>query len=80
MDDALALIEHVELRDAEALTVGIECNDLFPGTWVGNPGNTELRAWLDDAVAKFDQVYSGTRPGFLEGYKALKEAIHPWGA
>jgi hypothetical protein len=45
-----------------------------------NPGNEELKRWLDDALAKFDQVYSGERPGFLEGYKALKEAIKPWGA
>ena len=45
-----------------------------------NPGNTALAAWLDDALAKFDSVYGATRPGFLEGYKALKEAITPWGA
>jgi hypothetical protein len=45
-----------------------------------NPGNTELAAWLDDALAKFDSVYDATRPGFLEGYKALKETITPWGA
>lgn len=44
-----------------------------------NPGNQELRSWLDDALAKFDLAYSGKRPGFLEGYKALKEAITPWG-
>jgi hypothetical protein len=44
-----------------------------------NPGNKELKAFLDDAIAKFDQVYSGKRPGFLEGYKALKAAIKPWG-
>jgi hypothetical protein len=45
-----------------------------------NPGNEELGDWLDAAVAAFDDVYAGTRPGFLEGYKALKEAITPWGA
>jgi len=45
-----------------------------------NPGNDKLRKWLDDALATFDKVYSGERPGFLEGYKALKEAIKPWGA
>ncbi len=45
-----------------------------------NPGNAELKNWLDAALATFDKVYSGTRPGFLEGYKALKEAIAPWGA
>ena len=45
-----------------------------------NPGNKELAAWLDAALAKFDEIYSNSRPGFLEGYKALKEAITPWGA
>lgn len=43
-----------------------------------NPDNTELRAWLDGALATFDEIYSGERPGFLEGYKALKDAIKPW--
>jgi hypothetical protein len=43
-----------------------------------NPDNKELREWLDNALATFDKVYSGERPGFLEGYKALKEAIKPW--
>ena len=45
-----------------------------------NPDNAELRKYLDDALDKFDEVYAGTRPGFLEGYKALKETIKPWGA
>ena len=45
-----------------------------------NPDNAELRKWLDDALDKFDSVYGGERPGFLEGYAALKEAITPWGA
>ena len=44
-----------------------------------NPGNDELKAWLDAALDKFDEVYSGERPGFLEGYKSLKSAISPWG-
>ena len=44
-----------------------------------NPKNAKLRAWLDDAIAKFDKVYGGKRPGFIEGYKALKAAIKPWG-
>ena len=44
-----------------------------------NPDNTELAAWLNDAVAKFDNIYGSERPGFLDGYKALKEAITPWG-
>ena len=45
-----------------------------------NPDNAALQTYLDDALDKFDEVYAGTRPGFLEGYKALKEAITPWGA
>jgi len=45
-----------------------------------NPGNKQLSDWLDQALVKFDNIYSGSRPGFLEGYKALKEAITPWGA
>lgn len=44
-----------------------------------NPDNAELRKWLDGALDKFDEVYEGDRPGFLEGYAALKEAITPWG-
>ncbi len=44
-----------------------------------NPDNKALHAWLDDALEKFDDVYAGERPGFLEGYKLLKEAIRPWG-
>ena len=44
-----------------------------------NPGNEKLKNWLDDALATFDSIYSGSRPGFLEGYKALKGAIIPWG-
>ncbi len=45
-----------------------------------NPGNEQLRAWLDSALETFDKVYAGKRPGFLEGYQALKDAIKPWGA
>ena len=45
-----------------------------------NPQNTKLRAWLDAALASFDKVYGNDRPGFIEGYKALKAAIKPWGA
>ena len=45
-----------------------------------NPGNEQLRAYLDDALKKFDEIYGEDRPGFLEGYKALKDAIKPWGA
>jgi len=44
-----------------------------------NPDHPELHAWLDQAIARFDEVYGGERPGFLEGYAKLKEAITPWG-
>ena len=45
-----------------------------------NPDHHELHAWLNQAVATFDEIYSGERPGFLEGYAQLKEAIAPWGS
>ena len=45
-----------------------------------NPDNSQLRKWLDDSLQTFDSIYSGERPGFLEGYKALKDAIVPWGS
>ena len=45
-----------------------------------NPGNSELRNWLDSSLEIFDGIYGENRPGFLEGYKALKEAISPWGS
>lgn len=45
-----------------------------------NPGNTALATWLDGALATFDKVYGEKRPGFLEGYAELKDAIKPWGA
>jgi len=35
---------------------------------------------LDAAIETFDKVYAGERPGFLQGYAALKEAIQPWGS
>ena len=44
-----------------------------------NQGNKELKMWLDDALATFDKVYAGQRPGFIDGYRSLKEAIKPWG-
>lgn len=44
-----------------------------------NPGNEKLAAWLDSALDTFDEVYAGERPGFLDGYAKLKEAITPWG-
>jgi len=45
-----------------------------------NPDNPELHAWLGKALETFDEVYSGERPGFLQGYAALKSAITPWGS
>ena len=45
-----------------------------------NPGNSELKDWLDNALDVFDGIYGENRPGFLEGYKALKEGITAWGA
>ena len=45
-----------------------------------NPDNKALHKWLDAALATFDDIYAGERPGFLEGYAALKKAITPWGA
>lgn len=44
-----------------------------------NPDNKELRAWLEAALDTFDKVYAGERPGFIEGYKKLKDTIKPWG-
>jgi len=45
-----------------------------------NPKNTQLHEWLENSLNIFDEVYSGKRPGFLEGYKSLKESISPWGS
>ena len=45
-----------------------------------NPGNDALKAWFDDVLAKFDELYGVDRPLFMDGYKQLKEAITPWGA
>ncbi|MEC9329941.1 MAG: hypothetical protein VX749_08775 [Pseudomonadota bacterium] len=45
-----------------------------------NPDNTELNTWLDEALTRFDKVYKAERPGFIEGYKELKNTITPWGA
>lgn len=44
-----------------------------------NPGNDTLASWLDQQLAKFDEVYSGERPRYLDGYAKLKAAITPWG-
>jgi hypothetical protein len=43
-----------------------------------NPGNKELEKWLDGILNKFDNIYSGDRPGFIEGYQKLKDAIKPF--
>lgn len=43
-----------------------------------NPGNDKLKKWLDDVIETFDNIYSSRRPGFIEGYKALKAAVTPW--
>lgn len=45
-----------------------------------NPGNKELARWLDEQLAKFDQIYGTKRPRYLEGYAKLKEAIKPLGS
>ena len=45
-----------------------------------NPDNADLHKWLDAALETFDRVYGNDRPGFLEGYSELKEALKPWGA
>ena len=45
-----------------------------------NPGNKQLADWLDAQLATFDKIYSsGKRPRYIDGYKALKAAIKPWG-
>ena len=44
-----------------------------------NPDNKELHSWLDSALEKFDEVYSGDRPGFIQGYESLKKTNTPWG-
>ncbi len=45
-----------------------------------NPGNTQLASWLDAQLATFDKIYDAKRPRYIDGYKALKAAIRPWGA
>ena len=45
-----------------------------------NPDNEKLRSWLNDAIDTFDQIYGSNRPGFIEGYRQLKEAVTPWGS
>ena len=43
-----------------------------------NPSNKELKNWLDNVLQVFDKIYTNKRPGFIEGYKQLKDAIQPW--
>lgn len=45
-----------------------------------NPDNKALHSWLDEQVGIYDQVYSGDRPRYLDGYAKLKQAIKPWNA
>ena len=53
------------------------------GAWCGTPKQCADTASAEegyDALKKFDDIYySGERPGYLQGYKALKEIIKPWG-
>ncbi len=43
-----------------------------------NPDNNDLKRWLNSVLSQFDKIYSGNRPGFLDGYKLLKRNIKPW--
>ncbi len=43
-----------------------------------NPHNTELQEWFNNVLQIFDNLYGNNRPGFLDGYKVLKEKIIPW--
>ena len=43
-----------------------------------NPNNTELQEWFNNVLQIFDNLYGNNRPGFLDGYKVLKEKIIPW--
>ena len=45
-----------------------------------NQGNEKVKIWFDNVLGTFDSIYGQTRPGFIEGYKALKQAITPWGS
>ena len=44
-----------------------------------NPDNTMLRDWLDSTLDTFDSIYGEERPGFIQGYAALKEAHNALG-
>ena len=43
-----------------------------------NPDNQNLKEWFNTTLKKFDDIYSVSRPGFIEGYKLLKKSITPW--
>ena len=43
-----------------------------------NPHNTDLQEWFNNVLQIFDNLYGNNRPGFLDGYKILKEKIVPW--
>ena len=43
-----------------------------------NPNNKELETWLNNVLKEFDEIYSNPRPGFIDGYKKLKNSIKPW--
>ena len=43
-----------------------------------NPHNIELQEWFNNVLQTFDNLYGKNRPGFLDGYKILKEKIIPW--
>ena len=45
-----------------------------------NQGNEKVKIWFDNALDLFDSIYGKSRPAFIEGYKALKQAITPWGS
>ena len=45
-----------------------------------NQGNEKVKIWFDNALDIFDSIYGKSRPAFIEGYKALKQAITPWGS
>ncbi len=43
-----------------------------------NPGNKKLQQWFSQVITTLDSIYQPNRPGFIEGYKRLKEKIIPW--
>ena len=45
-----------------------------------NQGNEKVKIWFDNVLDVFDSIYGKSRPGFIEGYKVLKQTITPWGS